>query len=161
MQGFLQAVAVALLSPILFPLYILLVDPPAPEEAPRPKSKPLLPANVVHMGATNWLQVFMVKLHAADPARHTAPCTCLLVVKFRMCSSRCRHMFAGHLCSAGEQQQPVLTATTPAAFPAVFHLVALFALMEGAEVLGRFTGPAWAESAANALLGNGRVGEVG
>lgn len=50
-QGLLQALAVALLSPILFPAYILLVDPLDPEEAPRPKSKPKLPGNLVHIGA--------------------------------------------------------------------------------------------------------------
>ena len=33
--------------------------------------------------------------------------------------------------------------------------------MAVAEALCAFTGPAWAEAAANTLLGNGRVAEVG
>ena len=60
-------------------------------------------------------------------------------------------------------RQQALAALSNSPFPqrpAVFHLVALGLLFAGVEALGRFTGPAWVEAAANTLLGNGRVGEV-
>ena len=40
-------------------------------------------------------------------------------------------------------------------------MTAFLPLMGGVAALGPFTGPAWAEAAANTLLGNGRVGQVG
>jgi hypothetical protein len=90
-MGLVHGVALALLSPILFPAYMLSVDPMDPEDAPRPKRKPWLPAGLVY-----W----------------------------------------------------------------AFHSVAMLALLAGAKALCGYTAPAWAEAAANTLLGNGRVGEA-
>ena len=72
----------ALLSPILFPLYIMLVDPPDPEEAPSTLARaPFKLGRLVHLGAVGQLRRTQACLVAALQVQRLGSTRCCLLAR--------------------------------------------------------------------------------